>query len=328
MKTICNIIGFIGFILINTSIVLSQQFDIKRFKSPILNLVPPDLARSNEEVCYRDPAVFYENGSFYLFFTFIEMENGHPYSYVGATISKDLIHFEPIRKLTPKDLAKNFGSPGNVICFHGEYYLCCQTYCQENGEKYGNANSRIFVMKSKDLRNWSAPHLLQVKGPNVPVAAMGRMIDPYIIESRAEPGLLYCFYKQNGVSISESRDLVHWKYLKSVDCGENVCIVYDSVIGQYRLWNSPANGMGIMTSSNLLDWKPTEENITLGQKDWPWAQGRLTAGVVVDLRANPKIKKALLFFHASKKPEEELFPQGTTLGIAWSDDLVHWDYAR
>ena len=35
--------------------------------------------------------------------------------------------------------------------------------------------------------------------------------------------------------------------------------------------------------------------LTLGQKDWPWAQGRLTAGFVLDLRAEPSVRKSLLF---------------------------------
>lgn len=304
----------------------SKEFDLKNITSPILEIVPSGQAKSKYEVCYRDPAVWFENGSFYLFFTLIEMENGHPYSYVGMTVSRDLIHFEPVKKLTPKDLSKNFGSPGNVIRFKNNYYLCCQTYCQENGEKYGNANSRIFVMKSKDLRHWEDPELLRVKGDNVSRQEMGRMIDPYLIENRDQPGTWYCFYKQNGVSISVSNDLIHWRFLKSVRCGENVCVVYDEAIKRYRLWNSPANGLGLMTSDDLLDWQDTKENITLGQKNWSWARGRLTAGVVLDLRDDLKIQKALLFFHASEKPESEIFPQGTSLGIAWSDDLLHWDF--
>ncbi len=320
------IISFSVLMTFLTFPIQAQEFNLKNFKSPILSVFPEDRTKTKYESCFRDPAVWFENGSFYLFFTLIEMENGHPYSFVGMTVSKDLIHFEPIKKLTPKDLAKNFGSPGNVVRFNGEYVLCCQTYCQENGEKYGNANSRIFIMRSKDLRNWSSPELLYVKGIGVPVEKMGRMIDPYLMESRSDPGLWYCFYKQNGVSISTSRDLKNWQYLKSVRCGENVCIVYDQTVQKYRLWNSPENGMGMMTSDNLLDWQATGEIITLGQKNWPWAQGRITAGVVADLRNVPEIKKALLFFHASEKPEKEIFPQGTSLGIAWSDDLIHWNY--
>lgn len=81
-----------------------------------------------------------------------------------------------------------------------------------------------------------------------------------------------------------------------------------------------------MRSKNLTDWVRVDRLITLGQKDWPWAQGRLTAAVVLDLRKEKCVGKALMFFHASEKTEQELFPQGTCLGIAWSDDLEHWSW--
>ena len=37
----------------------------------------------------------------------------------------------------------------------------------------------------------------------------------------------------------------------------------------------------------------------LGEKDWPWTNGRLTAGFLLDLRKDPRVGKVLLFFHAS-----------------------------
>lgn len=36
---------------------------------------------------------------------------------------------------------------------------------------------------------------------------MGRMLDPYLFADKDEPGKYWCFYKQNGVSCSYSRDL-------------------------------------------------------------------------------------------------------------------------
>ncbi|MDO5565606.1 MAG: hypothetical protein Q4G59_03035 [Planctomycetia bacterium] len=305
----------------------SNQLNLSALTEPILHLVPEAQRPSKFKVCYRDPAVWYENGKFYFFFTLIEMDDkGAPYSFVATTVSSDLIHFEPIRKLTPCDLALNYGSPGNVVRYNNEYCLCVQTYCQENGERYGNANSRVWLMRSQDLRNWSAPELLRVKGDDVPQEKMGRMIDPYLIEDRAHPGLWWCFYKQNGVSISSSRDLKHWTFHRSVACGENVCILYDDSTQSYRLWNSPQNGIGEMRSKNLTDWVKVDRLITLGQKEWPWARGRLTAAVVLDLRKEKSVGKALMFFHASEKTEQELFPHGTCLGIAWSDDLEQWTW--
>jgi hypothetical protein len=43
---------------------------------------------------------------------------------------------------------------------------------------------------------------MKVKGNKVSISDMGRMIDSYLIADRDEKGKWWCFYKQNGVSIS------------------------------------------------------------------------------------------------------------------------------
>jgi len=78
-----------------------------------------------------------------------------------------------------------------------------------------------------------------------------------------------------------------------------------------------------------LHWRDTGKLITLGQEYWPWAQGRLTAGFVLDLRNEPDISKALLFFHGTGPENEELvFDQYACIGFAWSDDLQYWQFVR
>ena len=69
--------------------------------------------------------------------------------------------------------------------------------------------------------------------------------------------------------------------------------------------------------------------LTLGQKDWPWARGRITAGFVLDARRVPGVRKYLMFFHGSDYPEED--PRGgfdnfASIGLAWSKDLRRWDW--
>ena len=287
-------------------------------------LTSPILLRGDEHTAYRDPAVYFHNGMFYLYFTLVETEpDGRVFLYLAMTTSADLQHFSLVQKLTERNPAMNFSSPGNIIFFAGFYYLCCQTYCRENGEKYGNERSRIWTLRSNDLLHWETPDLLRVKGDDVSEAAMGRMIDPYLIRSRE--GIWHCFFKQNGVSVSRSMDLRHWQFCGSTDCGENVCVLADG--GRYRLWHSPHNGIAEKVSSDLLHWQDTGTLITLGQKNWPWAQGRLTAGMVLDLRHVPGIGKAILFYHGTGPQDEEtLFDQYACIGIAWSDDLDHWQY--
>lgn len=292
------------------------MMDFKDFSSPIL-------LQGDAVTAYRDPAVYYLDGTFFFFFTLVETEpDGKVYLYLATSRTKDLRNFTPVEKLTPRDQSLNYSSPGNIIRFNNKFLICCQTYCRENGEKFGNENSRIWTLESGDLITWGEPQLLKVKGDHVPVQEMGRMIDPYLIQN--PEGEWYCFYKQNGVSFSRSADLQHWEFCGSTRCGENVCILHDN--GIYHMWHSPRNGVGEMISTDLLHWQDTGRLITLDQENWDWAKGRLTAGMVLDLRNDPAVGKALLFFHGTG-PEDEsvVFDQYACIGFAWSDDLENWN---
>jgi hypothetical protein len=183
-------------------------------------------------------------------------------------------------------------------------------------------------MTSPDLENWSAPWLLRVKGPDVPREAMGRMIDPFLLEDKDEPGKWWCFFKQDGVSMSFSRDLENWTYFGHVSGGENACVLVDR--GEYVLFHAPADGIGVKRSRDLKHWRD-EGTLFLGRAGWPWAQGRLTAGFMLDLRNDPAVGKALMFFHGSDYPETD--PRGgfdnfASIGIAWSKDLKNWDWPK
>ena len=46
--------------------------------------------------------------------------------------------------------------------------------------------------RSKNLEDWSEPEIMLVKGNDVPVAEMGRMIDPYLVEDKDTPGRWWC----------------------------------------------------------------------------------------------------------------------------------------
>jgi hypothetical protein len=287
----------------------------------------PILFRGDEATAYRDPAAVYQDGWFRLFFTLVRIEDGLPYSYLAWSESRDLAAWSAPVVLTPRDRSLNYGSPGNVVRFGSEWVLCLQTYPRPHGEKYGNADSRLWTMRSQDLESWSAPELLQVKGPDVPREKMGRMIDPYLVADKDDPGKWWCLFKQNGVSRSWSRDLKTWTYAGHAPAGENACVLVDGC--EYVLFHSPENGVGVKRSRDLAAWRD-EGVLTLGQRDWPWAQGRLTGGFVLDLRRDPRVGKALMFFHGSDYPEED--PRGgfdsfASLGIAWSDDLKPWAWA-
>lgn len=303
----------------------AQESLLSRLDSPVL-------FHGNTHTAYRDPAILYHHDTFYLFFTLARIEaDSRVYSYTAMSTSKDLKSWSDIKILTPRDQELDYSSPGNIIRFDGEWILCLQTYPRpdyrvDEMPMYGTRDARLFIVRSKDLRNWSEPELLRVKGPDVAVADMGRMIDPYLLEDKDEKGKWWCFYKQGGVSISYTYDFKNWTYFGKTQSGENVTVLVEN--GTYVLIHSPKNGIAIKRSPDLIHWEDYGTLITLGQSQWRWAKGRITAGTVVNMKSDRKIGKYLMFFHGSgpKTEEEGDFDKNASIGIAWSDDLINWSW--
>lgn len=295
---------------------------------PLSALPSPILLQGSDTVAYRDPAAVYVNGVFHLFYTYNQSrgENQDVRMAVGASTSSDLIHWTPTRILTRIDPNLNFCSPGDVFRWHGEWRMCVTSYPRPNGEVYGNQNARIWLMRSPDLADWSEPEILRVKGPDVPRENIGRMIDPYIFEDRSDPGRWWCFFKQDGrIHRSWTRDFATWTPVQgTIAEGENACVVVKD--GWYYLFSSPKNGIAVQRSKDLDHWEHLGL-LTLGQDGWPWARGRITAGFVLDLRADPAVGRYLMFFHGTgPDPEPKVFDTRACIGIAWSDDLATWQW--
>jgi len=297
----------------------TEQIRFDDIKSPII-------FKGDATTAYRDPAVIYHDGIFRLFYTYIKTDSdGKRYWVVAYSKSKDLVHWTNPKPITPKDQNLNFASPGNIIRYGDEWIICMQTYPTPKGEKFGNRNCRVWIKRSKDLKNWSEPEMLMVKGPDVPVEKMGRLIDAYLVQDKDEPTKWWCLFDDNAANMSYSYDLKNWTYFNRIESGENVCVLVDG--DEYLMFYSPKNGVGMKRSKDMKNWRDVGELITLGQKDWPWAQGRLSAGFVLDMRKDPRIGKYLMFFHGSG-PEDErtMFSTFASLALAWSDDLVNWDW--
>ncbi|KQS36786.1 hypothetical protein [Pedobacter sp. Leaf194] len=313
-----------AYLVFSVNMVFAQNTYLNNLKSPII-------FKGDEKTAYRDPAVLFENSMVYLFFTLIRTEDGHVYSYTAMSKSKDLKRWSPIKIITPRDMSLDFCSPGNVIKVKNEWVLCLQTYPRPDYKvsempRFGNGDARLYLMRSKDLENWSTPELMKVKGPEVSFKEMGRMIDPYLLEDENQPGKYWCFYKQNGVSMSYSYDLHKWDFFGHTESGENACVLYENK--EYILIHSPKNGIAIKKSKDLKTWKDWGSLITLGQKDWDWAKGRITAGTVINLKNNSRFGKYLMFFHGSgpKTEEEGDFDKNASIALAWSDDLMNWKW--
>lgn len=301
-------------------------------KNLLTALRSPILFRGNERTAYRDPAVLYYHDSLFVFFTLVRTEAGHKvYSYTAMSQTQDLRHWSPVRLLTPRDQRLDYSSPGNVVRFGNEWVLCLQTYPRpdytaDQMPRFGTGDARLFTLRSRDLRHWSQPELLRVKGPDVDEKGLGRMIDPYLLEDKDEPGKWWCFYKQNGVSMSSSRDLRTWTYAGHTESGENACVLVEN--NEYVLLHSPKNGVALKRSADLKTWRDWGGLLTLGQAGWPWAQGRLTAGTVLNLKQNSRFGKYVMLFHGSGPKTEEAgdFDKNASIGIAWSDDLRQWSW--
>jgi len=200
----CSLFIFL-FLLTFTSRLKAQDNLLTALKSPIV-------FKGDDKTAYRDPAVLYHDNKLYLFFTLIRTEAGKVYSYTAMSHSSDLKNWSPVKIITPRDQSLDFCSPGNVVRYHNEWIICLQTYPRPDYTvaqmpRFGTGDARLYLMRSKDLENWSTPEMMKVKGPEVSFAKMGRMIDPYLLEDKTEKGKWWCFYKQNGVSMSYSYDL-------------------------------------------------------------------------------------------------------------------------
>lgn len=306
--------------LLLTCIVYSQyKIDFGKIKTPVI-------FEGNSKYAFRDPAVVYYKNTFYLFFTLSEYaSDGGYFNMIAFSKSTDLIFWTFPEIISPRNRDLNYSSPGNIIRFNNEWIICFQSYPTPGLEKFGNSSCRLFIMKSKNLEDWDKPELLKVKGNDIPVSDMGRMIDPYLIRDDKD-GKWWCFYKQNGVSMSYSYDLKNWTYVGRRDAGENVTIIRQD--DEYVMFHSPKNGIGVKRSKSLDDWGEDVQLLTLGQSQWDWAKGRITAATVIDLKKEPGINKYLMFFHGSI--DNSLITNEAhgeaSLAIAWSDDLVNWQW--
>jgi hypothetical protein len=176
--------------------------------------------------------------------------------------------------------------------------------------------------RSKDLENWGPPEMLMVKGPNVPIADMGRLIDPYLVKDKDVPGKWWCFFDDNAVNMSYSYDLKTWTYFKRMPCGENPCVLIHN--DEYLLIYDPKDenlGAGVMRSKDMTNWIDVGQRIPIGDDQWKWAPQGIQAAFIIDLRHEKRFGKYLMFFHAGTG-----FKENVSIGIAWSDDLKHWDW--
>lgn len=276
----------------------------------------------NEATAYRDPACYFYDGCYYLFFTVSKKQNGYMYNHIALSTSEDLFHWTEPRLLTQTDNLKNYCSPGCIIEKDGEFILCFSSYPMPKPFSecsMADDTARLYLMRTKDFMHFSVPEKIYAKGKGCDSAAEGRMIDPFLIR-KDNKYLLY--FKQNGISLSVSVDLENWVFQGATPGGENTCVI--EADGKYLLIHSPQNGIGIKESTDLKNWEDKGVN-TLEQVHWDWASGRLTAGFAMKSNGGTKYKY-ILFFHGSKKESVPETHGEATLACAFTNDFQTFSY--
>ncbi len=126
--------------------------------------------------------------------------------------------------------------------------------------------------------------------------------------------------------MSYTYDFKNWAYFGHTESGENACVLIEN--NEYALFHSPKNGIAIKRSSILDHWHDWGHLITLGQNQWLWVKGRITAGAVINLKNNTLFGKYIMFFHGSGPLTEEQgdFDKNASISIAWSNNLLNWDW--
>jgi len=143
------IVSSLFFLLSSHYALIAQSYNLAKLSSPII-------FKGDSATAYRDPAILFHEGVFYLYFTLVEIEeDGFIFSYTAQSRSSDLIEWTTPEKITPRNQSLNYSSPGNIIKYEGNWIICLQTYPRKNYTskqmpRYGDQNARIFTMKIKD----------------------------------------------------------------------------------------------------------------------------------------------------------------------------------
>lgn len=295
-----------------------QKIDWNSIQNPILDLEP--------KISVRDPAFYEHDGTFYLFYSAVERRKFQYFFYTDLVTSQDLVHWTPSQRIIHSDAG--FSSPGNILRIQDKWILCVQTYPVPRFKEYGSKDCRLWITESQDLKRWSTPRLIKPEGCTAQWSKQNRQIDPFLLEFEHQ---YYCFYKSSGqLGLLVSKDLTHWgeaspdhpllspKDIPDHPTIENVCVIpQPSDYGGFIMFFSPCyskRGIGVAHSPDLFHW--TFDHY-LQFPSQPWAESGPTAPSVWDGRN--QIGKWVMAFHCDLQR-----PHHARMGLAWSDDLVHW----
>ena len=316
--------------------VRCEHMDIQEFLAHLRqNVVNPVLSAPG--CALRDPAIYYLEGEFHLYFTLVKgLYDDRQSWFIGHTKTPDFIFYSEISCISPK----GYASPGNVFRYKDRYVICYQSYPRTSVAKAPGDECRIFFSYSDDLEDWGDPEIISEEGCVSPWATTGswrrRQIDPYVL---VENDTCYLFYKGGyHLGLWASDDLNSWKDLTSekplVERGpeswshgaENPCalkvddtfyLFYDST-GRYE--GKKPNRLHYKTSKDLIDWDPGHAI------DLPDGESRVLsygAPFFIDLRDSHGLFLAAYHTGGDRTGSDRYL---TDIGIGWSEDFKTWRF--
>ena len=294
------------------------MLDLGHIRNPGIDLSPKESG--------RDPALVFHDGRLLCFHTVASPSVDAYQLSVCVSQTSDFRKWETQAVVSACPL--NYSSPGNVLRVGDEWIMCIQSYPIDPGKRWGNEDSRLWLLRSHDLVSWTRPELIVPDGCAGSWSTSKRQIDPYLVTRGKE---YWCFYKTAGqLDVLVSEDLSTWReafperpVLSSRDTPdgaslENPCVV--ATEEDFVMFFSPCRrgrGIGVAHSTDLLHWLDVRY---LDFPDLPWADAGPTAVMVLDMRS--QIGVWLMAFHGERR--DAINAHSAAIGFAWSYDLEKW----
>jgi len=116
-----------------------DKIDFSELSSPII-------FRGDHKHAYRDPAVIFHNGSFYLYFTLSETAaDGGYYNMTAYSISPDLVHWTFPKIVTPRDRSLiSFATKANGLSVSRRIRRPTGKYSAQTTAEFGSCAARTW----------------------------------------------------------------------------------------------------------------------------------------------------------------------------------------
>lgn len=273
----------------------------------------------------RDPSVYPSNNGYYLFYSRFSNNDASRYENwaVACVFTRDFVHFENDRDITPK----GFASPGEIICWNGSFILPLQSYPERP--------AMICYIESKNLEDWSKPVHILAEALDVSWNLERRAIDPTFV---VDGDTVHCYYVGSddlndvghtnlmGHAVTTDIKLDKWEVITidkpMIGCSQNAPdgVENATVVKSNHEWlmiyseGLKNQHLAYATSVNLYDWQ-LKGSLNISRQKW-----------MNKKYGAPCVWKENGLFYMILMGEDD---EGrTTFGILSSSDGINWKLAE